>query len=56
MQATDGNIVWRMRISHWKTKTTDTNSESVILTTFPQQQWLCERASLLRCTLQCLSF
>jgi len=54
-QATDGNIVWRMRIAHWKTKATDTHSESVVLTAFPRQQCLCERASVLRFTLQCLS-
>ena len=54
-QATDGNIVWRMRIAHWKLRATGTHSESVILTAFPGQKWLCERASVLRCTLQFLS-
>jgi hypothetical protein len=54
-QAIDCNIVWRMRIAHWKTKATNTHTESVILTALPRQQWLCERASVLRCTLQCLS-
>jgi hypothetical protein len=53
--ATDGNIVWRMRIIHWKTEATDTHSEYVILTAFPGQQCLRERASVLRCTLQFLS-
>jgi len=40
--------VWRMRIACWIPKATDTNSECVILTAFPLQQWLHERASMLR--------
>ena len=39
--------VWCMRIACWVTKASDTHSEYVILTAFPQQQWLQERASLL---------
>ena len=34
--------LWRMRIACWITKATDTHSEYVILTAFPQQQWLRE--------------
>ena len=48
-QATDVTI-WRMRITCWIPKATDTHSEYVILTAFPLQQWLCERASMLRYT------
>jgi hypothetical protein len=47
-QATDDNIIRRMRFACWITKATDTHSEYVILIAFPQQQWLRERASLLR--------
>jgi hypothetical protein len=46
-QATDDNIIRRMRFPCWVTKTTDTHSECVILTAFPQQEWLRERASML---------
>ena len=40
--------IWRMRIVCWTPKATDTHSQYVILITFPQQQWLHERASVLR--------
>ena len=40
--------VRRMRIACWVTKATDTHSEYVILIAFQRQQWLCERASVLR--------
>ena len=40
----------RMGISCWKTKDTNTHSEYVIIISFPLQQWLHERASLLRHT------
>jgi hypothetical protein len=56
-QATDDNIIWRMRIACWITKATDTSSESVIFIAFPRQQWLRERASILRYTyIACLVF
>ena len=42
--------IWRMRISRWIPKATDTHSEYVILTAFPQQQCLYGRASMLRYT------
>jgi hypothetical protein len=48
--ATDGNIIRRMRIACWITEPTDKHSEYVILIAFPLQQWLRERASLLRYT------
>ena len=41
-----------MRNACWipKTTNTHTHSEHVIPITFPQQQWLRERGSVLRCT------
>jgi hypothetical protein len=45
-QATDDNIIWRMRFSFWLTKAKDIHSECVILIAFPLQQWLRERASM----------
>jgi hypothetical protein len=42
-QATDDNIIRRMRFACRITKATDTHSEYVILITFPRQQWLRER-------------
>jgi hypothetical protein len=45
-QATDDNIIRRMRIACWITKATDTHSEYVILIAFPRQQWWRKRASL----------
>jgi hypothetical protein len=38
----------RMRIACWITKATNTHSDNVILINFPLQQWLHERASVLR--------
>jgi hypothetical protein len=49
-QATDDNIIRRMRFACWITKATDTHSEYVILIAFRRQQWLRERASFLRYT------
>jgi hypothetical protein len=49
-QATDGNIIRRMRIACWITKATDIHSEYIIYTAFARQQWLHERASMLRYT------
>ena len=40
--------IWRMRISCCVTKAANAHSEYVILIAFPLQQWLQERASLLR--------
>jgi hypothetical protein len=45
--ATDDNIIRRMRFACWITKATEIHSEHVILTAFPRQQWLRERASML---------
>jgi hypothetical protein len=48
-QATDDSIIIRgMRILCWVTKATDTHSEYEILIGFPRQQWVHERALMLR--------
>jgi hypothetical protein len=48
-QATDDNIIRRMRFACWITKATDTPSEYVILIIiFALQEWLRERAPILR--------
>jgi hypothetical protein len=47
-QATADNIIRRMRCACWITKATDTHSEYVIFIAFARQQWLGERASMLR--------
>jgi len=43
-------IIWRMRIACWIPKATNTHTSFVTIIAFPLQQWLNERASLLRCT------
>ena len=48
IQATDGNIIWRMCFLCWINMTTDTHLSYFIVTAFPRQQWLSERASILR--------
>jgi hypothetical protein len=42
--------IWRMRIACWVTTATNTHSEYVIIIVFPLQQWLHERALMLRST------
>jgi len=42
--------IWLTRIACRETKATNTHSEYVILVAFPLQQWLNERAWILRCT------
>ena len=54
-QATDDNIIRRMRFACWITKATDTHSEYVILTAFQRQQCLRESVSMLRLYVHCLS-
>jgi hypothetical protein len=49
-QATNVNIIRRMRFACWITKATDTHSQYLILIGFPHQHWLRERASMLRNT------
>ena len=50
VQPNGPQIIWRMRIECWIPKATDTHSEYVIRIAFPLQQWLHERASMLRYT------
>jgi len=40
--------IWHMRIACWIPKATNTHLEYVIIIVFPLQQWLHERASMLR--------
>jgi hypothetical protein len=47
-QATDDNILRRMRFACWITKATNTNSENIKSIAFPVQEWLGEGASVLR--------
>jgi hypothetical protein len=42
--------IWRVRITCWIPKSTNTHSEYVKLIDCPLQHWLHERASALRCT------
>jgi len=42
--------IQRMFITCWIPKATNTHSEYVILIGFARQQWLNERAAVLRCT------
>jgi len=42
--------IWRMRIAYWIAKDTNTHSQHVIRITFPLQQWVRERVTMLRCT------
>ena len=41
--------IWRMLIARWIPKATNTHSQYIILIVLPLQQWLHERASMLRC-------
>ena len=49
-QAIVDSIKRRMRFAWWITKATNTVTECVILIAFPRQQWLRERAIMLRYT------
>jgi hypothetical protein len=47
--------IWRMRISYWIPKATDTHSECAVLIIVPpppRKQWLRERATILRLYVQ----
>ena len=61
-QTTNENIIWRMWIECWIRKATNTSSEYAMFTTFPLQQLLHQRASMLCYTyiaylvVTCLSF
>jgi hypothetical protein len=47
-QVTDDDVMWRMRIAFWIPKATNILLEYVILTDFPLQRLLQERALMLR--------
>jgi len=47
--------IWRMRIAYYITKVTGTHSQYVIRIAVAWQQWLRERASMLRLYIHCLS-
>ena len=49
-QATDDNIIRRMRIACWIPKATDTHSEYVIIIALPLHLWFREWTSMLRYT------
>jgi hypothetical protein len=42
--------IWGMRIACWIPKATNNHAEYVILLAFTLQQWLHERATVIRCT------
>jgi hypothetical protein len=49
--------IWLMRIAYWITKAINTYSEHMMPVIFPLQQWLQERARILRYVyLACLVF
>ena len=50
IQATDGNIISRMCFACSINMATDIHLSYFIVTAFPRQQWLRERASILRYT------
>jgi hypothetical protein len=47
-QATDDNIIRRMRVVCWITRATSTHSDRVTFIAFPLQQWLAECTTMLR--------
>jgi len=49
-------IIRRMRITCWITKATNTHSQYLIPIAIPLQQWLKERASMLRYTYEGWNF
>ena len=49
-QATDDDIIRRMRFACWITEVTDTHSEYVILIPCLRQKWLRESSWILRCS------
>ena len=54
-QATDDNLIRRMRFASWIHKATDTHVEYVTVIPFALQQWLYEQATLLHLYLHFLS-
>jgi hypothetical protein len=54
-QATDYNIIRRMRIAYWLTKVTNTDSEYVILIAFAPQQKVMRTRLNITLYVHCLS-
>jgi hypothetical protein len=54
-QATDDSVIHCICFACRISKGTDTSSEYVILTAFPQRQWLHDHASMLHLHVHCLS-
>jgi len=48
--------IWHMRSTCWTPNAPDSHSEYVIFIAVPLQQWLHERASMLRLYVHCLPF
>jgi hypothetical protein len=48
IQATDDNVIRRMRVAYWISKATDAHSEYAVLNGFLLQHGLHERVSMLR--------
>jgi hypothetical protein len=48
--STDSNMIRSVRFAYQRTKARIQALKIVVLIVFPPQQWLCERASLLRYT------
>ena len=54
-EATDGNIIWRMRVACWITKATNTHWAYIIVTAFLRQEWLRERTWMSHLYVHCPS-
>ena len=54
-QATDDNIIRRLRIAYWIIEDIISHSEYVVLTASPQQQWLRKRFSGVTLYVHCVS-
>jgi hypothetical protein len=55
-QATDDDVIGRIRFACWMIKATDKHSEHLILTTCPPQKCKSERSSMLRAYVYCLYY
>jgi hypothetical protein len=53
-QPTEANAMRRIRFACWIVKTTDSHAEHIVLISFPLQNWLHERASILRLYVTCV--
>ena len=55
-QATDDNIIRRMRIACWMRKAANTQLDCAVLIAYPMHQWLHESASVLGYTYKACLF